>query len=308
MCSRSDCDSPMRRHLAPHHQRSPSVRRCLRFALAALAICAVGPRGPLAAQPPYPARGGGYLPFDTEDETLAFLDRADVVDLEKMEAGTNKKKRKVVLSDGGLQVRAIHRTTYDYRDMASVGFVDSYLSEVAAHELAYLLGIGRVPAVVKRKVKGAGMGSLQLWIEGATTEADRLRKGIEPPDPERYRQQMDVLHVFDNLIANTDRNPGNILFDSDWRIWFIDHTRSFAGYRELREPDKVQRYERGLWQRLQSVSDEEIRRRVEPYASRYVGDLLERRRLVVELLRQRIAENGEDAVLFTWSETAGESP
>lgn len=257
------------------------------------------------ADPPYPARDGGYLPFDTERQTLDFLDRAEVVDLEKMETGTNKKKRKVELADAGLRVRAIHRTTYDYRDMAAVGFVDSYLSELAAYELSQLLGLGRVPAVVKRKVKGAGMGSLQLWIEGATTEADRIRQEIEPPDPELYRQQMDVLAVFDNLIANTDRNPGNILFDSEWRIWFIDHTRSFAGYRELREPDKIQRVERALWQRLQTVSDDEIRRSVKPYAPRYIAELLERRRLVVELIRQRLAENGEEAVLFTWAEGAG---
>ena len=257
------------------------------------------------AEPPYPARGGGYLPFETERQALDFLDRAEAVEVEKMEAGTNKKKRKVVLADGGLRVRAIHRTTYDYRDMATVGFVDSYLSELAAYELSQLLGLGRVPAVVKRKVKGAGMGSLQLWIEGATTEADRLRQEIEPPNPELYRQQMDVLAVFDNLIANTDRNPGNILFDSEWRIWFIDHTRSFAGYRELREPDKIQRVERGFWQRLQSVSDEEIRRRVDPYAPRYIAELLERRRLVVDLIRQRLAEKGEEAVLFTWAEGAG---
>lgn len=269
------------------------------------AVLALFPVVPGFTEPPYPARDGGYLPLETEQQALAFLERAEAVEVEKMEAGTNKKKRKVVLADDGLRVRAIHRTTYDYRDMATVGFVDSYLSELAAYELSQLLGLGRVPAVVKRKVKGAGMGSLQLWIEGATTEADRIRQEIEPPDPELYRQQMDVLALFDNLIANTDRNPGNILFDADWRIWFIDHTRSFAGYRELREPDKIQRCERGLWERLQRVSDDEIRRRVKPYARRYISDLLERRRLVVELIRQRIAEHGEEAVLFTWSGGTG---
>ena len=292
--------SPQR---SPRRTKGVPTERARR--IGALALLAGTFAVPLLAQPPYPARGGGYLPFETERQTLEFLDRADVVEIEKMSAGTNKKKRKVELAGNGLRIRAIHRTTFDYREMATVGFVDSYLSELAAYELADLLGIGRVPAVVLRKVKGAGKGSLQLWIEGATTEADRLRDEIEPPDPERYRQQMDVLRVFDNLIANTDRNPGNILFDSDWRIWFIDHTRSFAGYTELREPDKVQRYERGLWQRLQSVTDGEIRRRVEPYAPRYVAELLERRRLLVDLIRQRIAEHGEESVLFTWSESPG---
>lgn len=257
------------------------------------------------ADPPYPGRDGDPLPFQTEADAIAFLDAADVVEVEKMEAGTNKKKRKVLLEHGGVRARAIHRTTYDHRDMGSVGFVDSYLSELAAYELSRMLGINAVPAVVKRKAKGVGVGSLQLWVEGATTEADRLRQDIEPPDQEAFQQQIDVLRVFDNLIANTDRNPGNILIGSDWRVWYIDHTRSFAGFDELREPDRVQRCERGVWQKLQSLSDEAIRQRIKPYAPRYVPELLERRELLVDLIRQRIAENGEEAVLFVWSGPRG---
>jgi hypothetical protein len=198
-----------------------------------------------------------------------------------------------------VRVRAIHRNTYDYRDMASVGFVDSYLSELAAYELSRLLGLNFVPPVVKRKVKK--MGSLQLWVEGATTEADRLRGDIEPPDAERFNQQVEVMRVFDNLIANTDRNPGNMIIDPDWRVWFIDHTRSFAGFKELREPKKITRCERGLWQKLQSVSDAEIERAVKKTAPKYIPQLLIRRRLVVEKIRELIATEGEDKVIFDWS-------
>ena len=237
-------------------------------------------------------------------EVLAFLETADVVSTEEMSAGTNKKKRKVELEKNGIRVRGIHRNTYDYRDMAGVGFVDSYLSEMAAYELSRILGLDFVPPVVKRKVKK--MGSLQLWIEGATTEADRLRGDIEPPDAVRFQEQIDVLRVFDNLIANTDRNPGNIIIDSDWRVWFIDHTRSFAGYRELREPDKIVRCERGVWQKLQTVSDAEIKSRLKPYAPKYLSPLVARRELVVDKIRQLIAENGEDQVIFDWSEGLSE--
>jgi hypothetical protein len=230
---------------------------------------------------------------------IAFLKTATVISTEDMSAGTNKKKRKVELEQNGVRVRAIHRNTYDYRDMASVGFVDSYLSELAAYELSRLLGLDFVPPVVKRKVKK--MGSLQLWIEGATTEADRLRGDIEPPDAERFQQQVDVMRVFDNLIANTDRNPGNMIIDPDWRVWFIDHTRSFAGFKELREPKRLVRCERNLWQRLQTVSDAEIVRAVKPYAQKYTRQLLKRRELVVDLIRERIATEGEENVIFEWS-------
>ena len=150
------------------------MKRGRGLALVALVLWAT----PTLADPPYLGRDGKPLPFQTEAEMIAFLETATVVSTEDMIAGTNKKKRKVELEQNGVRVRAIHRNTYDYRDMASVGFVDSYLSELAAYELSRLLGLDFVPPVVKRKVKK--MGSLQLWIEGATTEADRLRGDIEP--------------------------------------------------------------------------------------------------------------------------------
>lgn len=278
-----------------------SIRRSLLTALCALPVL-VASVTPAQADPPYLGRDGKPLPFRTEEEMLEFLKTAEVVSTEQMSAGTNKKKRKVELEKNGVRVRGIHRYDYDYRDMAGVGFVDSYLSEVAAYELNRMLGLNFVPPVVKRKAKK--MGSLQLWIEGGTTEADRLRGDIEPPDPERFQQQIDVLRVFDNLIANTDRNPGNILIDPDWRVWFIDHTRSFAGYKELREPDKITRIERGVWQKLRSLRDDEIKARLKPYAPKYLNQLLIRRQLVIDRINQLIAEQGEEAVIFDWSDGA----
>ena len=38
---------------------------------------------------------------------------------------------------------------------------------------------------------------------------------------------MSLVRVFDQLIGNIDRNVGNLLITSDWRIWAIDHTRAF---------------------------------------------------------------------------------
>jgi hypothetical protein len=35
------------------------------------------------------------------------------------------------------------------------------------------------------------------------------------------------MRVFDQLIYNTDRNTGNVLYDTGWRLWGIDHTRAF---------------------------------------------------------------------------------
>jgi len=234
------------------------------------------------------------LPFSTEQQVLEFLETADITEKEKLGSGTNKKKRKVLLEKNGIEAQAILRTGYEIKDVGAVGFVDSYLSEVAAYELSRLLGLDNVPPVVRRKG-----GSLQIWIENATTDASRRKAGADPEDPQRFEQQVQVMWVFDNLIANTDRNPGNLLIDPHGKVWFIDHTRSFAGQRELKYPDRITGCDRDLWHRLQTVSDQEILDAVEPYVRRYRDALLERRRLLVQEIERQIAEQGEEAFLFS---------
>ena len=235
---------------------------------------------------------GKALPFASYGEVEQFLDEADVVWKAKIAAGTNKHKRKVKLQEGNLTAQAILRTSYELKDSPNGGFVDSYMSELAAYRLALLLGLDNVPPVVRRKG-----GGLQIWIEKATTDAARRKAGEEPADPVGFERQLMDMYVFDSLIANTDRNPGNILIDEEGKVWFIDQTRSFAGQRELRYLDKIEGCSRELWERLQSVSDEEIREAVRPYAKRYLDELLVRRRMLVDALQAKI-EAGDGNFLY----------
>ncbi len=237
---------------------------------------------------------GNPLPFKTDEEALDFLSSSDIVWKEKLATGTNKKKRKVLLERGGVRAHAIHRTGYEVKYIAGGGFVDSYESEIAAYRLSRLLGLNSVPPVVRRKG-----GSLQLWIEKATTEASRIKAGEEPADPVAFDHQLENMRVFDNLIANTDRNPGNILLDSSGMVWFIDHTRSFAGQEELRYPDAVTGCDEVLWQRLQQVTDAEISAALKGYVGSYTEALLIRRQLLVDLIKQRIKEQGASNFLFS---------
>ena len=265
--------------------------------VAAAAILAFATMAGVEAQTRYKGPDGVDLPFATDAQVIDFLATADVVSVETAPVGTTK-PLKVVLQKGGVRANAIFRDVRKHKDVGSWGFVDSYQSEIAAYQLAKLLGLDTVPPAVERKVKGK-RGSVQLWIENAMTDADRRRQDIEPPDPERFAQQIAVLKVFDNLIANIDRNPGNILVGKDdWKVWFIDHTRSFAGQTELDEDYEITGCDRNLFQRLQSVRDDQIRDAVGKYARYYVGPLLERRKLVVAELNRLIAERGADAVLF----------
>ena len=41
------------------------------------------------------------------------------------------------------------------------------------------------------------------------------------------------MRVFDELIANTDRNLGNMLIDRQWKLWLIDHSRAFRLHETL---------------------------------------------------------------------------
>ena len=71
--------------------------------------------------------------------------------------------------------------------------------------------------------------------------------------------------------------------------------------RKLPSPQEVRRVERGVWERLRSVSDEELEAAIEPYLARPErGALPERRRLLVELIEEKIAPLGEDGILFNW--------
>ena len=243
---------------------------------------------------PYLDANGKPLPFDSEEQVLDFLRTAKIVSKEKLGEGTNKEKRKIVLEKDGMRCNAVLRTGYTVVASGDSGFVDSYLSEVAAYELSRILGFDNVPAVVRRKG-----GSIQIWIENARTVRSILEQDELPYSDQWVDQQRQIMIAFDNLIANTDRNPGNILIDENDKVWFIDHTRSFAGHRELREPEAITGFDRDLWKNLQNLSDKAIEEAVGPYVTGYLHNLLQRRRLLVEEIDRRIAADGADNFLFT---------
>ena len=179
-------------------------------------------------------------------------------------------------------------------------FRDHYIHEPAAYALSELLGLGMVPPAVERRVNGKP-ASVQIWVENSLVEIERDEREVQPPDSRRHLLQLYQMHTFDNLINNLDRNQGNILFDPDWRVWLIDHSRAFVRDRKLPSPQRVRRVERGVWERLRSVSDEELEAAIEPYlGGPERAALLERRRLLVELIEEKIGQLGEDGILFSW--------
>ena len=281
--------------------RGSGSRAGMGFWLLLLAFAGLSPC--LRAEVVFYNPDGQPLPFETFEEVETFLKTADIVWKEKLAAGTNKEKRKILLERDGVSAHAILRTGYEIKEVPGGDFVDSFYSEIAAYRLSRMLGLTNVPPAVRRKG-----GSIQIWVEKATTDKARREEGSEPEDPVAFDQQLMNMGVFDNLIANTDRNPGNILIGGDGKVWFIDHTRSFAGQRELKYPQRIRGCDRQMWRNLQGLSDAEISEAMRPYVRRYRDELLVRRRLVVEAIRGLITRQGEDSVLFDLPRDSSATP
>lgn len=263
------------------------------------------------APPPRSFRGadGEPLAFAREEELLAFLRQAPIVESKPLNQGVTGARR-LILETGEERVRAVfHDVDVDETGPTRLAtgettmfFLDSHRSQVAAYRLARLMGLRRVPPTVLRRVHGE-RGSVQLWIENGVTWKTLQEEDLESPDPARLRRQMAELRVFDNLIHNTDRNQGNILFDEDWNLWWIDNTRSFSQHRELVAPELVKRCSRALWEGLQSLDEEAVREALRPLLSIHeIRALMVRRDLLVELLEKRISELGEERVLFSFED------
>lgn len=263
----------------------------------AVALVAQAPKAP--EWPVWTDVDGEAVPFQADDEILEFLRTARVVSETPIGVGINE-SRKLRLEKDGLAIHAIFREVEIERRHAKIGkrvhqiFRDSFRYECAAYELSRLLGLNNVPPVAPRTIRRR-RGSVQIWL---APTLDETAEGFRAPSASAWARQLWSMYVFDNLIFNVDRNAGNVLVDSHYKLWLIDHTRAFQIEDELLD-DWVTRIDRRLWKTLVSLSDEEIRAAMKPYlGSREIRSLLERRNRLVEHIRNLVDERGENVVLY----------
>jgi hypothetical protein len=245
------------------------------------------------------------LPFLSPVEVSAFLRDAKTVKVDRKRLGGVTKPQKLLIENGKVRARAVFRSLHREAENATwetgvfTEFLrDSWKSEIAAYELALLLGIDRVPPTVPWRLKNVD-GSLQLWIENARA-GWHTHEAEQPADPHLWQRHLDSVRVFDALIANIDRHPANLLVDASGRVWWIDHTRAFGRERELVEGAAIERCERRLWNAIRTADPAAIASTLEPYMSeREIDALLQRREKLIEHLQTRIEKEGEEGVLFT---------
>ena len=248
---------------------------------------------------------GKPLPFTSDEEVMEFLRTARLIRFREIPVGVTQPRRALLEKDG-VRMHAIFRDVNMDKPMQRLAsgtvvmnFRDSYIFEPAAYELSRLLGLDNVPPAILRKLRGK-RGSLQAWVENAMTETSRVSDNITAPDKILWSKQMWNMRVFDNLIYNTDRNQGNILYDSDWNLWLIDHSRAFRREKELRTPELIVKCGRKLWEKLKSLDEQVVRERLKKFLrSSQIKALLRRRDILVAHIQKLIEERG-DKVLFTF--------
>jgi len=107
------------------------------------------------------------------------------------------------------------------------------------------------------------------------------------------------MRVFDALIFNDDRHPGNVLVDSSWTLWLIDHTRGFQVEPTIRDPDRLNRIGRRLWTRLALLERQQLEAILLPLLERdQVDALITRRDAIIDHFANLIALSGEEAIVY----------
>jgi hypothetical protein len=174
------------------------------------------------------------------------------------------------------------------------GFWESYKSEIAAYEMDRLLGMDMVPPTVERRV-GGDLASIQLWVEGTkwVKEVDQSKC----PHPFQWAMQVCRQRVFDNLIANIDRNEGNLLVDDQWNLILVDHSRAFATDKMPFEK-QMTRIDKEFFAKMKALDEPTLMQHIRPLvlSDSQVRALLKRRDKIVADFEKLAQERGEVAV------------
>lgn len=205
---------------------------------------------------------------------------------------------------------------WKFIDSSKGGVPDRWRFEIAAYRFDRLLGLDMVPVTVERAFKDMP-GSLQLWVDGTET-----LKAVGPAINDRTRgrslewnRRAYVQRVFDDLLANEDRNANNILVTTDTRMILVDHSRAFRTGRKytrslifgpeglMKAPDGTpylfKSLPRAFVERIRGLDAAKIREAVgTTLADSEIEAVLSRKTLVLGEIEALIARSGEDQVLY----------
>jgi hypothetical protein len=278
-----------------------------RALLAAIVVsgCVLGVSAQTAPPQTAPAQAAPSQTELSREEKAQFLLTARITSSQDIHKGITNPVR-LTLTNGTVTHAAAFSTVDEHIGVmkfssgrTELDFVDSYKYSVAAYRLAVLLGIDdMMPVTVEREVSHH-KGSLSWWVDFKWHEGDRLKQKLEAPDPEAWNQQMFRMRVFTQLVADTDRNTGNVLITSDWKLWMIDFTRAFRRTHQLLAPGDVTRCDRRLLERLRALTKEDVAEKTKPFiGGSEIDAMMARRDAIIALVEKQVAARGEAQVLY----------
>lgn len=239
------------------------------------------------------------------EQIKQFLLTAKIVHVKDSSKGITQPLR-LTLSDGKLTHDASYQAVDEHKSVlqmsdghTEMNFVDSYKYNLAAYQLAEMLGVeDMLPVYVERKYI-RGPGSLSWWLPVKMDEADRVKQKIAVPDPDAWNDQMYRIRVFDELVRDNDANLTNVLIGEDWKIWRVDFTRAFRPNRDLRDANNLVRCDRQLLEKLKTLNAEQLSDKTKHYLTKdELKAVIARRDKIVARFEQLVREKGEAAVLY----------
>ena len=241
----------------------------------------------------------------TNEEKKNFLLTAKVIRSKQSSKGVTRPYT-LTLSDGKLT----HDAGFQSVDIFSsqqqldngtteLNFRDTYHYNIAAYELAKLLGLeSMMPVTVERKYEGKS-GSLSWWLDVKMDEGERVKKGLRTPDAEAWNRQMFRKRVFAELVYDVDPNLTNVLIGENWELYMIDFTRAFRLQESLARPKDLVRCDRQLLEKLRQLDAAEVERVTKSHVEKSrIKALMKRRDKIVAHFDQLVKQKGEAEILY----------
>jgi hypothetical protein len=192
------------------------------------------------------------------------------------------------------------------------GFIEGWRYEIAAYLMDQLIGLNMVAPTIEKEFNG-NKGSLQLWVESEMTLKKKTENNVKTPSYKVFpwNRATYLQRFFDNLIGNEDRHMNNILITKDWRIYLIDHSRSFRTAKKFVDtllysskggkegPKPMSELPRAIVDKVKALTFDSIKAACgETLKEDEINAVLKRRDLIVKEIDEMIKKNGEENVLY----------